>query len=140
MNPEEIVEKHTLLLEKFIEKLLNDGLSKKTIKTHLNNVDLFVNHYLAYYWDDEINKLDIVDLMEAIEEYFSYWYIRKILFSSVSNMKSSITSIKKFFKFLLEINYIDKFTYDLLIDTIKDEKDEWLLEMKRYDEDDEMDY
>ena len=132
MNPDEIVKKHKHLLEKFIEKLINDGLSKKTINTHFNNIDLFVNCYLPYYWEDEINKLDIVDLMQAINEYFSDWYIRKVLFSSISNMKSSFTSIKKFFKFLLEIGYIDKLVYELVIETIKENKNEWLLMMKQY--------
>jgi len=110
-------------------------LSKKTINAHLSNIDLFLNRFLPYYWG-EISKLDIVDLMQAIDEYFSDWYIRKVLFSSISNMKSNFTSIKKFFKFLLEIEYIDKVVYELVIETIKENKDEWLLMMKQYDEDD----
>ena len=133
MKPEEIVKNHTLLLENFIEKLINDNLSKKTINTHLNNVYLFVNRFLPYYWD-EINKLDIVDLMQSIDEYFSDWYIRKHLFSNENSIKSSLSSIKKFFKFLLEIGYIDKITYELIVETIKENKDEWLFIMKGKDD------
>ena len=130
---EEILKIHRLLLEKFAQKLMEEGLSDKTINKHLNNINLFLIHYLPYYWD-KLSKLDIVDLIKAINEYFSYWYIRRVIFSNENSMKSSFTTMKKFFKFTAEIGYIDEKVYKLVAEIIKENKEEWLLMMRNEDE------
>jgi hypothetical protein len=88
---------------------------------------------LPYYWD-KLSNLDIVDLIKAINEYFSYWYIRRVIFSNESSMKSSFTTMKKFFKFTAEIGYIDEMVYKLVAEIIKENKEEWLLMMRNEDE------
>ena len=37
------------LLKKFNDYLVTKGLSQKTIKEHVSNIDFYINEYLLYY-------------------------------------------------------------------------------------------
>ena len=124
----EVHETNETHLANFIEWLKNKGLTDRTINNHIANVDFYINHYLCYY--------DVQDVRQGcykISRFLGDWFIRKALWSSCANIKSSAASIKKFYKLMLENNVINQEDYNELCETIKDEMPDWLDEMSRYD-------
>jgi intergrase/recombinase len=110
-------------------------LSEKTLKNHLSNIDFYINEYLLY--EDAVEAKDGVD---SVSDFLGYWFIKKAMWASESSIKSNATSLKKFYTFLLEKGLIDKEDLQQLKETIKEEMDDWLETLKRYDNPDiEMD-
>ena len=72
--------------EKYInefEKWLNKkGLVPKTIRKHINNVDLYINDYLNYY---DIVKVE--DGMHHIYSFLDGWFIEKCIWASRNSLK-----------------------------------------------------
>lgn len=56
------------------------------------------------------------------------------MWSSPSQIKSNIASFKKFCNFLLGKGVISKMAYGEMMQTIKEEKDNWIRACKEYDE------
>ena len=50
---------------------------------------------------------------------------RKTQFGSIYDTKNQITSLKKYYKFLLELNRISKSDYNDMLEMIKDNKQDW---------------
>src|SRR3989339_1924859 len=92
---EEIQKENIKLLKKFEEYLLHKNISKKTIKRHINYVELYINDYLA---------IDEEETPEKIEGYtldtFFEWCIDKWIFNTVSELLTAIISIDIFYEFL----------------------------------------
>ena len=122
---EKKLEKNNKRNEKFLkifENWLNDQkLAKKTIKKHLNNVDLYINNYLTYY---EVNSME--DGVSMIYSFLNDWFIRKCTWSSVSSIKETAASIKKFYQCMSEKNYIKSENYKFLCQEIKDHMDKFI--------------
>ena len=116
-------------LAEFEQWLANKGLTQRTIDNHVTNVDFYINHYLCYY-----DALEVWHGCYGIGMFLGYWFIRKAMWSSCGNIKSSAAGIKKFYRFLLESNVIEQEDYDTLCLSIKAEMPEWLDEMRRYDD------
>ena len=117
---------------KIFENWLNEqNLVKKTIRKHLDNIDLYINDYLNYY---EVTKME-----EGVREAYSFlsdWFIRKCLWSSVTSVKEMAASIKKFYKCMSEKGYIENEDYQILCEEIKDNMDEFIenvIEYNNYD-------
>lgn len=72
-------------------------LSKKTIRVHVNNIELFVNHFLLYG-----NSYEAKDGVLEVNEFFINWFIRKTNWANVNQIKANVTSLKKFFTFMFE--------------------------------------
>ena len=66
------------------------------------------------------------DNLNSINMYFDYFMPNKTMFGSVSDTKSSIGSLKKFYKYLVELNRLSKNDYDEILEMIKNNKDERL--------------
>ncbi|MBI2672378.1 hypothetical protein HYX16_05575 [Candidatus Woesearchaeota archaeon] len=92
---EEIQKENTKLLKKFEEYLLESNISKKTIKYHISNVELYINDYLAINEEEYPESIDGYTL-----EYFFRWCINKWIFNTVSELLSTIYSIKLFYEYL----------------------------------------
>ncbi|MGM0497516.1 MAG: hypothetical protein ACQESJ_06320 [Bacteroidota bacterium] len=92
-TPEKIQEKNVHLLKDFEESLTN--LSRKTIKRHVNNVEFFINDYLAI---DEEKYPEEAD--KYMLDCFLRWCINKWMFNTASDLCSVISSIKKFYQYL----------------------------------------
>lgn len=56
------------------------------------------------------------------------------------NLKESITAVKKFYQFLYEEGIISKIDFEFVKGEIKEMKDEWIMVMRRYDEEDYEDW
>ena len=136
---EKIVKENEKRNAKFIsefEKMLKrQKLSEKTIRKHLQNVDLFLNDYLNYYYNIKMEDGTI-----DVDIFLSDWYIEKCLFASKTSLQEEAASLKKFYKYMSELGYVKKDDYEFLAKLIKDNMDyylEKLEEFDNYDEDDE---
>ncbi len=117
------------ILNEFEKWLSDKKLSPKTIARHCDNVNFYINEFLLYE-----EAIDAKDGAYEIGYFLGYWFIKKALWASKSNIKSNATSIKKFYEFMLEKGVVDEDDYFELKEEIKDNMQEWLDTMDRYDD------
>ena len=119
---EEIQKENAELLRIFEEELTAKGLSPKTIKNHIDNVDLYINDYLlreeAQTFENGLDDLDG----------FFYFFIHKCMWSTPATVRSTAASFKKFYKCMLEHGKIDEEDYEFFLDDIKEGIPEWVEE------------
>src|SRR5947209_12932580 len=111
------------ILADFRTWLQQSGLSEKTIKTHVDNIDFFT-HYLVYY-DDPLKKLDEADGSD-VWMFLSDWFPRKAMWASETSVKSNIASFKKFFQWMAETGRVSPATVADVLSTLKEGRDEFL--------------
>jgi len=117
------------ILNDFEKYLKKSGVTAKTISKHSDNIDFYINYYLLY---DEFVNPDKGHY--SLDDFFTYYFPRKAMWSSANSVKENITSLKKFYKYLNELSLItDKELKDMNT-TIKVEKENW---MSLYDDEDE---
>ncbi|MED9969055.1 MAG: hypothetical protein UFA98_03450, partial [Ruminococcus sp.] len=89
-------------LKLFEADLTEKGLSPKTIKNHISNVDLFINEFLlredAQPIETGIDNLDP----------FFYFYIHKCMWSTPASVRSMAAGLKKFYKCMAEHEIIEE--------------------------------
>lgn len=124
----EIYDENEKHLMGFVRWLENKGLSQKTIKTHVTNVEFYINDYLGY------DLLDVSHGCRKIDSFLGNWFIRKAAWSSCAHIKSFASSFKKFYAYLLEKNVVSNEDYDDLCEIIKEHMQDWLEKMKRYED------
>ena len=115
----------------FEQDLKDAGLSKKTIRNHVNNADLYINDYLMYE--------DAYSMNEGCYQvgmFLGDWFIRKCMWSSPATVKSTGASLKKFYKSMLTHGLIEAEDYDELAETIKYGMEDWQEESRIYDDTD----
>ena len=118
-----------VLLDDFSKWLADKGLSQKTIDKHCYNIDFYINEFLLYE-----EATDASEGIYEIDLFLGFWFIKKAMWASKSSIKSNATSIKKFYEFMLEKGYIDEEDYIELKEEIKNNMQEWLDTMDRYDD------
>ena len=118
--------------EKYIkefEKWLNEkGLVKKTVRKHLSNIDLYINEYLNYY---DITKVE--DGINWVQSFLDGWFIEKCLWASRNSLKETAASIKKFYQFMSENDYVSVDDYKDMCSFIKENMDEFLEQVDAFD-------
>ena len=102
-----------------------DHLAPKTRKTHLENIDFYINSYLLHY-----EPLDFTYGIQKIESFMEDFFIHKCIWSSPSAMRSMAASIKKFYHSMMVHEKIKPSDYDYLCATIKENMEFWLSECK----------
>lgn len=108
-------------LDIFEKDLMASGLSQKTIKKHLNNVDFYINTYLL-----REEPLEMAEgCSDMIDIFLGYFFIRKCMWSTPGTIKTTAASIKKFYKCMNEHGYISKDRYEDLCDVIKVNMEIW---------------
>lgn len=117
------------LIEIFSKDLEAAGLSEKTMENHLSNADLFLNVYAL-----EREGYTFEKSMLAVGMFFSWFYIRKCLWSTPANLKTTVASIKKFYKSMLAHGFISKEDYDDFRDLIKECLDDWVEDCRLYND------
>lgn len=127
------VEENRKRNEKYIKEFENwlkeKGLVDKTIRKHLNNVDLYINDYLNYY---EITKVE--DGIDDVYSFLSGWFIEKCLWASKNSLKETAASIKKFYQYMSENNYVRVEDYNEMSYFIKDNMDEFLEQVDAFED------
>lgn len=131
MNYEEelkaIQKENEKYLEFFYLSLKSEGLVDKTIRKHMNNVGFYINEFLPYYEPRQMKAG-----CYAIDEFLGDWFIRKAMWSTSATIKENCASLKKFYKVMLEHNFINEEDYAELINTIKFGKESWLNAVEAY--------
>lgn len=120
------------LLKLFAHDLMECGLTNRTIDRHLSNVNLYINRYLlredANTMEAGINNLD---------DFLGNFFIRKCMWSTPANIKTTATSIKKFYKCMLDYGKIEKADYDFLCAQIRNDMGKWQDTCNLYNDPDE---
>lgn len=115
-------------IKEFTEWLNEKGLSKKTIRKHLDNVKLYINEYLNYY-----DVIKVEDGIEEVDDFLEGWFIEKCLFATKTSLKETAASLKKFYQYMSEYNYVKKEDYKQLCSIIKDNMDIYLEQLEAFD-------
>ena len=124
--------KNNIFLTQFENHLKEEGLSTKTIKSHMASLGFFCT-YLSYYESDKsLYKMNSGDVSQFLSDFFP----RKAMWASPTNVKSYIAIFKKLFKFSLVLNHIPQAEYDYLLTLIKEDKDQWI-DASSFNNDDE---
>lgn len=120
-------------LEIFEKDLTASGLSEKTIRRHLANVDFYLNDFLLRY---DIHPME--DGTGMIGEYLGDYFIRKCMWSTPATIKSTAASIKKFYKSMAAHGKLEKDAYDDLCETIKEEMEWWQEDCAQFNDPSEL--
>ncbi|MCD8027598.1 MAG: hypothetical protein LUF02_02825 [Erysipelotrichaceae bacterium] len=128
----ETINENRKYLDLFEQSLIDAGLTNKTIRKHMNNIDLFLNEFLLYY-----EPLKMQDGCSVIDDYLGDWFIRKIMWASKDSINSNCASLKKFYKLMLDKGYIKNEEYNVLLLTIKKEKQTWINCVEVFDDGDD---
>lgn len=121
------------LLEIFEKDMTVSGLSDKTIRRHLSNVDFYLNTFLLR---EDIHPME--DGLDMLGLFLGDFFIRKCMWSTPGTIKSTAASIKKFYKCMLDHGKIEKEAYASLCDEIRDEIDIWQADCEAYNDPDQM--
>ena len=92
-----IREENAKLLDLFSGWQEKQGLSETTADEHRSNVDFYINEFLLYE-DAERPEAGV----HRIGMFLGYWFIRKAMWASKTTIKANATSLKKFYKFMVE--------------------------------------
>lgn len=125
-----IRDKNTEFLKKFEDSLKESGLSSKTIKNHIQNLEFFTE-YLVYY--EPFQALSEIDDGE-VSDFLCDFFPRKAMWASASYVKQYISVFKKLFKWMVGIKLVSEDEHTSLLEAIKEQKEEWLSAVE-FDED-----
>lgn len=98
------LERNGALFYAFMQWLVSQGLSAKTVKRHLDKIDFFANAYLVLDGGqmemprpaDQTNRKDVDDFLSA-------WFLNEAYRVSEGTMKATLASLKKFHTCLKEM-------------------------------------
>ena len=126
---EKIRSENAELLMLFRTELETRGLSQKTIRNHIDNVDLYINDFLlredAEHMDIGLCRLDT----------FFYFFIHKCMWSTPGNVKTTAASIKKFYKCMMEHGRVEKEEYQDFCKELKEGIPIWQAECADFNDD-----
>jgi len=120
IEAEKIREENKKLLVAFSSWLSENGLKEKTIKKHSQNIDFYINEFLLY---DGYRRA--IDGISSVSSFFDWFFPKKVMWSSIAATKENVSSLKKFYKFLVEQKLLDIADYHSLLSTIKEEMSDW---------------
>ncbi len=123
-------ENHSFIIG-FTRYLQNKKLSKKTIDKHVANIDFYINEYLLYESPKKAS-----DGVNQVNYFLGYWFIRKAMWASPTSIKEYMTSLKHFYSYMNTIGQVNDEELSELKSEIKDNKDEWIETVKKYDDPD----
>ena len=116
------------ILDDFRTWLKQSGLTEKTARRHVNNINLF-SMYLVYY--DPLKKLDEANSGD-VSMFLSYWAPRKVGWTSVTTVKIFLVSFKKFFQWMGETGCASPQTVAGVLTTLKEGREEFLARVAEF--------
>lgn len=119
---ERIREQNKPILAAFQQWLEAAGLSAKTVKTHVDNVDFFTE-YLVYY--EPLKRLAAADA-DDFYIFCANWFPRKALWASAASARSNLASFRKFARFMRETERWSAKRELEILETLKANRDEMI--------------
>lgn len=104
-----IEEQNNEYLHIFKQQLEQEQLSKQTIELHYFNAKFYLNEFLLRYQPLTMDK----GCREA-HAFFTYFFVSKCAWASIANIKKYKTSLKKFYKCMLDNKLLPQEEYDYL--------------------------
>ena len=132
---EEVKTHNNKLLLEFEKHLKTKSLKSNTIKNHIENVEFYANNFLLRYEIIPVEK-GILQIGNFLGDFF----IRKTSWASKYTIQENIASFKKFYSFLNKIGKVSKNELTEMKELIKDEKSDWIEEVKNYGDNIENDW
>jgi hypothetical protein len=119
----EVRELNAELLGTFEQWLHDQGLSARTIRRHLDNVETFAEHYLA----EEGGSLELpcsADEAEPadVDEFLADWLLQRTDRALVGTVKSHIASLKKLYTCLKETGQIPAEDSDEILTLLREDR------------------
>ena len=139
MEPDESIEarkENKKYLDMFLKELQAAGLSDKTIRNHMDNVDFYLTDYLPFTDGDSTDMKSGAETFN-LRDFFGYFYIHKCMWSTPNNLKTTGASLKKFYKCMSEHGELGKDKYKELCTLFKEEMEDWQEECCRFNDDDD---
>ena len=121
--------KNSEYLNLFEQALVDDGLKDSTIKRHLSTIDFYINDFLLY---EEPLTMDYG--IGKIDSFLGDFFIRKCMWSTPGNIKSTAASIKRFYKCMMDCGIVKKSNYEFLCSEIKDGMETWQADCAIYND------
>ena len=118
----ERVKENNEMIALFQSCLEEKGLSPKTIRNHLGNMELYLNEYLQR---EEPHTFADGAAYPPLDDFFGCFYTRKCMWSTPSNIKTAAASIRKFYKCMYEHGKISKDAFQEVAETIKENMEDW---------------
>lgn len=122
------------ILQSFRDGLASSGLAEKTIRSHVENIDFFVEYLVSY---DPLERLDEADGGD-VRMFLMDWFPRKAMWASISSVKSYLASFKKFFKWMGDTDRISSDTVADVLAILKEDREDFLAAVSDYEDDDDM--
>ena len=116
------------LLEGFGTWLTDSGLKEKTTRKHQGNVSFYIDHDLL--WDDITRPKDG---LSRIDGFFNWFFLRKAMWSSVASTKETAASLKKLYRYLVEIGNVEVEDDEEFLAEVKNEMPDWLEHYRDFD-------
>ena len=110
------------ILDDFRIWLEQSGLSEKTVKTHVDNINFFTN-YLVYH--EPLRKLNDADSVD-VWMFLADWFPRKALWASATSVRSYFASFKKFFQWMGETGRVSPEAVAGVLHTLKEDQGTFL--------------
>lgn len=129
---DEIKEKNDEYLDLFEQAMIVDGLKSSTIKRHLSNVSFYINEFLLY---EEPLTMDYGT--DRIDFFLGDFLIRKCMWSTPGSIKTAASSIKKFYKCMMDHGIVEKEDYEFLCSEIKEGMETWQKDCAMYKDPDQ---
>ena len=114
-------------LEEFAGWLERSRLAPATIRRHVTNVNFYLNTYLL-----REDALPMEEGCRRLDDFLGYFFIVKCMWSTPAAIRSNIASLKKFYRCMLELGHIRQGSYDELLESIRDGREEWVEACERY--------
>jgi hypothetical protein len=92
-----------IVFDRFYEYLKKKGLKESTAEQRTDGAAFFIMRYVFVY-EDVIDIRAISE--ETVRKYLGNWYIRKVMNSSIKEIKLNLTALSNFFTFLKENDHI----------------------------------
>ena len=117
------IEEHNKpILDGFAAWMIDLGLSPKTVRNHVDNVNFFSSFLVS---NEDLKRLDEAEESD-ISTFLGFWFHRKAMWSSVESTKSNIASFKKFFRWMRDTHAMPSDVVDDILITLKEDRDEFL--------------
>ena len=119
---EELFCENAKYLGVFVRHLMDSGLANKTVDDQSDEIDYYLNNYLC--WN---RGLSMGAGAEEVGEYLGHYLLQTPFFlPSLTSFRTKITSIKKFYKLMYELGFVDREDYQGVLKTIKENQNDWL--------------